>query len=49
MQKCSDLTAERTCSRQFDTTRSAYIAAPEEEEPGVCRRLLTYPSSPAGF
>ena len=49
MQKCSDLTARRACSRQFDMTLSAYIVAVEEAEPGACRIPLTYPSSPAGF
>lgn len=42
MQKCSDLTVERTCPRQFDITLSAYIVAVEEVEPGVCRILFTY-------
>lgn len=47
--ECSDLTMGRTCSRQFDMTLSAYIVAVEELEPGACRKLCTYPSSPAGF
>lgn len=46
MQKCSDLTAGRTCSRQFDMTLSAHIVAVEA---GACRILLTIPGSPAGF
>lgn len=49
MQRGSDHIAEWTCARQFDMTLSACIVAVEEVEPGVCRILLTYPCSPAGF
>lgn len=49
MQRRSDRIAEQTRSRQFDTTLSACIVTVEEVDPRVCRTLLTYSGSPAGF